>query len=268
MQTLLDQAVAHIISQENFDQANFDVAAVVANLGPDVVEAMLVDLLAEEERVKFNKFKTYFPDTGRFRRELYPKHLEFFAAGKEYLERLFRAANRVGKSVAGAYEVTAHLTGQYPHWWEGWTVPRSIAAWAAGDTNETTRDIIQKELLGEVTWNEAGKKTLNGSGMIPRDCIGRITWKSGVQDMVDTALIKHTSGRWSQLGLKSFDQGRRVFQGTAKDVIWLDEECPEDVYGECLTRLATTNGRLLTTFTPLNGRTAVVKSFDAKPQNQ
>ncbi len=30
------------------------------------------------------------------------------------------AANRVGKTEgAGGYEMTCHLTGRYPHWWEG-----------------------------------------------------------------------------------------------------------------------------------------------------
>jgi hypothetical protein len=29
------------------------------------------------------------------------------------------AANRIGKSEAGAYEVTCHLTGLYPPWWTG-----------------------------------------------------------------------------------------------------------------------------------------------------
>lgn len=28
--------------------------------------------------------------------------------------------------------------------------------------------------------------------------------------------------------------------GTAIDVIWLDEECPKDIYTQCVTRTATT----------------------------
>jgi terminase large subunit-like protein len=41
----------------------------------------------------------------------------------------------------------------------------------------------------------------------------------------------------SYLGFKSYDQGRRKFQGTGKHVIWLDEEPPADVYEECLLPL-------------------------------
>jgi len=60
-----------------------------------------------------------FPSTGPLRRELYPKHLEFFRAGAAHKERAFIAGNRCGKTVAGGYETTLHLTGLYPDWWEG-----------------------------------------------------------------------------------------------------------------------------------------------------
>jgi hypothetical protein len=53
------------------------------------------------------RFSQFFPEAGPFRRELYAKHLEFFSAGARFKERLFMAANRVGKSEAGAYESPA-----------------------------------------------------------------------------------------------------------------------------------------------------------------
>lgn len=163
-------------------------------------------------------------------------------------------------TVAGGYETTAHLTGLYPEWWPGRTFKRPIRAWAAGDTNETTRDIIQLELLGNVV-TVNGRKALDGSGLIPRECIGQPKWKQGVMDLVDTVPILHRTGGWSHIGFKSFDQGRRSFQGTAKELIWLDEECPIDVYGECMMRVATTRGILMTTFTPLSGLSEQVLQF-------
>src|SRR4029077_7285859 len=72
-----------------------------------------------ERKRSRNKIASYFPDDGPLRRELYTKHLEFFRLGKVHMERAFMAANRVGKTVVGAYEVTVHLTGEYPAWWEG-----------------------------------------------------------------------------------------------------------------------------------------------------
>lgn len=227
---LLGEAIR---AHPTFREDGFDVDAFVSSLPSSQVEAMLAPLLAEQNRTRFNKFATLFPDEGRLRRELYQKHLEFFDAGRLFSERCFLAANRIGKTVTGAYECTAHLSGDYPHWWTGKRFRGAIDGWAAGDTNETTRDIIQKELFGEVTWVD-NVKTFDGTGMIPRDLIGRVRWKAGsVTDLADTVRVRHKTGRWSRIGLKSFDQGRRVFQGTAKHLIWLDEECPEDVYGEC-----------------------------------
>lgn len=239
-----------------------DVDKVIAELSDDEIEALLAPILHDEDYVRFNRFKLLFPDDGPFSRHFYPKHMEFFSMGERYRERCFMAGNRVGKTVAGAYETTCHLTGLYPDWWIGRRFRKPIRAWAAGDTNETTRDIIQTELMGVVgPFGTDGRKGFDGSGMVPRSTIGTVKWKQGVQDFADTVLIRHVTGGWSQLGFKSFDQGRKVFQGTSKELIWLDEECPEDVYGECLIRTATTRGIVLTTFTPLKGLSETVLQF-------
>jgi phage terminase large subunit-like protein len=160
----------------------------------------------------------------------------------------------------GGYELGCHLTGIYPHWWEGRRFTTPISAWAAGDTYETTRDIIQLTLLGEVDYRGA-RKVMDGRGVIPGRLLGDPTWRNGVQNLIDTIPVRHVSGGWSQLGLKSYDQGRRIFQGTGKHVIWLDEEPPMDVYNECLIRTATLDGIIMLTFTPLLGLSEVVMSF-------
>lgn len=265
--SMMTSLLTNLAAAKGLDLRNLDPDALIAELDDATVEMLMDEILAEEERAKFNKFADIFPDethevagTTIHSRHLYPKHMEFFAAGLTYRQRLFLAANRVGKTIAGSYEMTCHLTGLYPHWWEGKRFRKPVRAWAAGDTSETTRDIIQLELLGAASWN-GGKKVMDGSGMIPRDQLGDPTWKRGVADLVDTIPIKHVSGGWSHLGLKSYDQGRRVFQGTAKEVIWLDEEVPEDVANECMIRLATTKGVLLQTFTPLKGLTPLVLSY-------
>jgi len=223
----------------------------------------LLELLQEQVfRSQGRKFYEMFPDTGPYRRELYPRHLELFRVGATYPERCFMAANRVGKTVAGGYEVTSHLTGDYPKWWEGRTFRDATRCWAAGKTNETTRDIIQKKMFGEPKWY-GKKKGLSGTGIVPRDAIIQesITWKSGVPDLIDTVRIKHVTGDESELGLKSYEQGRGAFEGTERHVIWFDEECPLDVYGEALIRTATTGGIILITFTPLDGISDTVMEF-------
>ncbi len=170
------------------------------------------------------------------------------------------AANRVGKTITGAFEVATHLTGQYPAWWEGKRFDHPISAWACGDTAETVRDIGQLELLGPVD--------NIGTGMIPGDYIlGDPPRKPGIPDAIELIRVKHISGGISELGFKAYAKGRKSFQGTAKHVVWLDEEPDESIYSECLLRTMTVDGRIIATFTPLLGLSEVVMSFLPKPED-
>jgi len=84
-----------------------------------------------------HKIESYYPATGPLRRDLYVKPLQFFEAGATNNERLFMAANRVGKTEGvGAYESTLLLTGRYPDWWKGRRFTRPISAWAAGQASK------------------------------------------------------------------------------------------------------------------------------------
>ena len=229
-------------------------------------EIELLKLLEEEQDYRAKrKLWSYYPDTGPLRRDLYQKHLEFFWVGQFYRERCAMCANRVGKSEGmGGYETALHLTGLYDDvtkgWWEGRKFEEPVRFWAAGKTNETTRDIVQAKLFGEVLGSGATKR-VSGTGLIPHDRIEEITWKAGVPNLIDTAQIRHVSGGLSTIGLKSYQQGRGSFEGTEQDGIWLDEEPPLDIYGECLIRTATTQGMIYITFTPLEGMSEVVMQF-------
>lgn len=194
-----------------------------------------------------------FPDTGELRRELYPKHLQFFEAGAIHRERCFMAANRAGKTIAGGCETTYHLTGKYPPWWRGRRFDKPVIFTAAGDTGKTTRDILQGKLLGPA--HDLG------TGLIPGDDLVDKRPKAGVPDAFELVYVRHVSGGTSTLYLKSYDQKREAFQGNEMDGIWLDEEPPEDIYTECLLRTMTTNGIIMLTFTPLRGMSDVVMSF-------
>ena len=124
-------------------------------------EAEYLALLEWEAQERhYRQRDTYFPKRGPYARQHYAKHLEFFAAGLARRERCFMAANRVGKSAAGLYELVCHVTGEYPDWWEGRRFTGPIRAWVAGDTAKTVRDILQYKLLGP--------DNDHGSGMLPR----------------------------------------------------------------------------------------------------
>lgn len=200
-----------------------------------------------------NLIKLYFPDLGPYRRELYPRHLEFFGAGRDHKERAFIAGNRVGKTDAGAYETTLHLTGDYPEWWQGKRFFRPTKCWAAGDTNKTVREVLQEKMLG--------KPGNHGTGMIPFASLLKVTTKQGIAEAVDTVYVRHASGGHSALKFKSYQEGRESFQADAVDFVWLDEEPGESIYDEALTRTMTTSGSVILTFTPINGLTTVVLRF-------
>lgn len=222
---------------------------------PSSTELALI--VAELERRQSAKFGHYFTDDGPYPRASYPKHLEFFAAGARFKERLFMAANRVGKSEGGAYEVTCHLTGRYPHWWTGRRFETPVEVWACGTTSETTRDIVQTKLFGPID------KLGNWSGgMVPPNLIANHTRRPhGLPNSLESVWIKHASGGMSVVGLKTYEQGRKSFEGTGKHVIWCDEEPPSDCYTEMLYRTLTTHGITLVTFTPLQGMSEVVTGF-------
>jgi Terminase large subunit, T4likevirus-type, N-terminal len=186
-------------------------------------------LTAPEAVREPGNFEKYFPDEGPLRRELYPRSMQFFAAGVRYRERLFLAANRTSKTVTAAFEVTAHVTGLYPRWWPGRVVTEPSDWWVAGDTRETTRDIVQVELFGPRGDIRRGTY----SGMVPAHLILDRTLMPGVADCLDTVWIQHTRERThggpatSTIQFKSYIQGRTAFQGTTKSGVWLDEEPPE-----------------------------------------
>lgn len=231
----------------------------------------IAELRAKRES---GKFYQYFPDcTDQCKprssrkedhsgmcRVLYKKHLSFFSSRDR--ERLMIAANRIGKTQAGAFETTAHLTGLYPRWWKGRKFSSPVSWWAVGDTSKTVRDIGQLELMGPMS--------AIGSGFIPRHLIEHFSRKPGVTDAIETVWVKHVEREHgapclSELGLKSYDQRREAFQGTRKHGIWLDEEPPDDIYVECLLRTVKTpdfeGGMLMLTFTPLQGLTPLVLEF-------
>ena len=154
---------------------------------------------------------------------------------------------------SAAFEIACHATGIYPDWWQGVKFKHAPLIWVASITNETSRDIVQKELIGEP----------EGTGAILGEKIIKTHKRqAGVSNVLDRVTVRHLAGV-SEVIFKTYDQGWRKFQGTAPDVIWMDEE-PEDykVFTESLTRILTSKGRLLVTFTPLLGETDLVLHFN------
>src|SRR5262245_95637 len=181
------------------------------------------------------------------------KQRYFHAAGATSRERLLMAGNQLGKTLAGGFEVAMHATGRYPEGWQGKRFDRPTVSWACGVTGEVVRDTVQRVLVG--------RPGQEGTGSIPKDAIAERVTARGVADQLDSIKVLHVSGGVSTIGLKSYQSGREKFQGETLDFVWLDEEPPEDIYFECLTRTNVGNGPVWLTFTPLLGMSTVVKRF-------
>lgn len=173
-------------------------------------------------------------------------------------------------TVCGGAEFAFHLTGRYPDWWEGAVFNKPVVMWAAGVTNESTRDNPQRVLIGE-----AAQEDFWGSGWIPRECLERtprgplqVFKSAGIKHALDSAVIRWGGGgdmgaQYSTLYFKSYERGREKWQGPTLDGVWFDEEPPHDIYSEGRTR--TQNGQrgifTMITFTPLLGMSEVVRMF-------
>jgi phage terminase large subunit-like protein len=228
------------------------------------IRGLIAALQKMDVHKRFNKILFWIP---------YPKQLAFFELGSTKRERMFMAANRVGKTEAGAFETACHLTGEYPEWWEGARFGHPIKAWAAGTTSLEVRNIMQTKLCGQY-----GIVKAFGTGMIPkRRFTDKPSLARGVTDAFDTVQVEHrTKGivdGVSTLAFKSYEQGRPKFQGEDLDFGWADEE-PEpgslnqgmELYSEFLTRI-NGPGRMMITFTPLFGPTNLVDRFMKEPSD-
>jgi phage terminase large subunit-like protein len=178
------------------------------------------------------------------------------SSGKAARERLFMAANRIGKTLCGAAEMSMHLTGLYPDWWDGRRFDKPIRAWAAGLTGESVCDVVQEKLIGPPM-----RKWDWGTGLIPKHLLGEVSVARGIADLIDSVSVKHISGGTSDLQFKSYASGREKWQGVGLEVCWMDEESPIDLYFEALTRTNETGGIVYTTFTPILGWSEVVRRF-------
>jgi phage terminase large subunit-like protein len=198
-------------------------------------------LLAELEKRQGTRLLRYEP---------YPKQLEFHHAKQR--ERVFMSGNQTGKSESGAAEAAMHLTGLYPEWWCGKRFHHPVRMWIGGVTGEVIRDSIQRKLVGEP----------EGTGYIPKDLLLKKTMSRGISGQIDSLWTRWGPNKQaSSATFKSYEQGRTKWQAETVDIIWLDEEPPQEIFGECMARISASKGILYMTFTPLMGVTEVVREF-------
>lgn len=156
---------------------------------------------------------------------LYPLHQKQQAFVSSVLyrkakENWFIAANRSGKSDAGAY-IGATLARFGFKNQEGGS--RATSGWVSALDFPTSRDVIQPKYFD--------------NGFVPP---GQ-RYRPFIPDYeieawrVDDQILKLKNG--SIIGFKSADSGRRKYQGSEKDWFHMDEEHPFEIYEEAVIRV-------------------------------
>lgn len=221
--------------------------AAISGMSEDELASLEQTILPAAEAARTDKLSTYRP---------YPKQMQFHAAGAKYRERLLMAANQVGKTWGGGFELAMHLTGRYPDNWPGLRFKRPTRWIAGSETAELTKKGIQRVMLGAPEMRDQW-----GTGTIPKECLINTSPRHSVPDAVASITVRHIDGGQSVLQLASYDQGRERWQADTVDGVWFDEEPPLEIYTEGITRTNTSLGPVIVTFTPLMGESAVVKRF-------
>lgn len=219
----------------------------------------------------YHRGEMYYPDEDtEFMGQVYParekyeRYLQFFAAGKDYLERAAFCGNQVGKSESlCGFETSIHATGRYPHWWRGKRFNKPITMLCAGKTSATTRDLVQFKLFGDADNGADDQKAIDryGTALIPKEDILKVKFQAGgASGAIDTAYVRnvHNPKIPTKILFRSYEQGRKAAEGLVLDWIWVDEEPGMDFYNEAKRGLLNTNGNMVCSFTPLEGITDTV----------
>lgn len=160
-----------------------------------------------------------------------PKQTEFHKSTAR--TRAIFAGNRFGKTVGGAAEGVWRATGTHPY---QKTHPTPTQG------RVVAVDILQginKIVLPEVSRWIPPSSLINGS------------W----EDSYSSGLRTLTLVNGSTIEFMSYEMTVEKFAGTSRSWTWFDEEPPEDIYNECLLRLADQKGVNWLTVTPLEGMT-------------
>lgn len=199
--------------------------------------------------MKFNQLKYFRP---------FKHQTDFFATGS-FQRRGILAANRIGKTVSTCFETAVHLTGRYPEWWpkDAKRFKKPVTVFVAGEGWEQVARVLQDELLGT---KDVKIKDALGSGAIPRECIITDTMRVDGANCIGVE-IRHASGGKSYLLFGNYTQEVRNLQGFKLDFVVFDEQPPDDIFSELVTRTATTQGQVLCSFTPLKGLNGLVSKF-------
>ena len=147
---------------------------------------------------------------------------------------LFRAGNQLGKTVCGAMEILYYMCGYHPYK----AIPKKlpITVWVIVHSWEQSK-IIQSKVHALVPPNEYAADSP--------------TFQEGRGYRAKNPWFKLKNG--SMLFFKTANQGTLGASAGTIDMCWIDEPCPQTLFGELVARLFRNQGRMIMTMTPIGG---------------
>lgn len=225
-----------------------DLEEVLGKLGSYSTEDALTILDAVEADRKEKHFAKYWATDPN------PQYEHFFNTIEEDFKKLTKdvkiygllGGNRSSKTERGAFLAVAWLLGKEyfrdePSWRYVKDLPipeHGVNIWAVG---------LDFSVIQDVIWREKLRVGHRHPGLLPRTPCPLITRVSDSSFQVEV----NVNGRRSTLTCKSADSGREKMQSASVDLVWIDEECEEEVYDELYQRTADCGGKILVTLTPL-----------------
>lgn len=208
---------------------------------------IILDALERERKDKhFAKYWSSDPD---------PQYREFFDSIEEDFKKLtadtkiyaLLGGNRSSKTERGAFLAVAWLLGKEyfrdePSWRYVRDLPipeHGVNIWAVG---------LDFSVIQDVIWREKLRVGHRHPGLLPKTPSPLITRISDSSFQVEVDV----NGRRSTLTCKSADSGREKMQSASVDLVWIDEECEEEVFDELYQRTADCAGKIIITLTPLS----------------
>lgn len=226
-----------------------DLEAAYQNLCMYDDEDALLALTAIEEKRKTAHFAKYWATEPDQEYQIFFDTIEadFARFTKDIKLFALLGGNRSSKTERGAFLAVAWLFGREyfrdePSWRYVKDLPipeHGVNIWAVGLDFSVIRDVI---------WGEKLRRGHRHPGLLPQTPCALITRISDSEFQVTVDV----NGRKSSLTCKSADSGREKMQSASVDLVWIDEECDEDVYLELFQRTLDCAGKIILTMTPLN----------------
>jgi hypothetical protein len=112
---------------------------------------------------------------------------------------------------------------------EGHALPLPPEILVCGLTNDSVRDIGQRELLGDPTDDKA-----LGTGTIPKLKIGKRRPKRACRTPSTRCACSTSRAAGARIYFRAYEQGWKKFQGIAFEICWPDEEPPIEIWSQLI----------------------------------